>query len=207
VLDLLRFLAPKPRPAGPEPAEILKAAGDVLKVSTGLATGALVFSVGLLGDAQSYDLLARVLLAASWGLLVLSVLGGLLSQAAIPPLLAEKRFSLEEPTFTWPGRIHQVLLFLAILLLAIAMGSNLFHQTPELRVDSAAKAVAKARLAVQPDGQVRRLSAVELLAGPAGSAIAPSWRVQFELEDAASARLSYADVMVDAQTGRASRIR
>jgi hypothetical protein len=205
VLELLRFLAPKTAaPPQPDPADILKAAGDVLKVSTGLATGALVFSVGLLKDAQSYSLFARVVLAGSWGLLVLSVLGGLLSQAAIPPLLAERRFSLEEPTFTWPGRVHQVLMFVAILLLAVAMASTLFHEAQPLRAASAAQAVAAARRAVTSGESVRRLSAVELLAGPQGSPIAPSWRVQFELSAPTAA---YADVMVDAQTGRVSRVR
>src|SRR2546423_210193 len=47
-------------------SDALKAAGDILKVSTGLATGALVFSVGLLPNAWTYTPSIRGFLILSW---------------------------------------------------------------------------------------------------------------------------------------------
>src|SRR5713101_351001 len=101
--------SPLPRPVWEAAADALKAAGDIIKLSIGLATGALVFSVGLLPNSPLYTLFVRGCLVAAWTLLLLSIGTGVLSQAAVPVLMDDQDYDIENPWFTYPGRIHQVL--------------------------------------------------------------------------------------------------
>ncbi len=209
VLELLRLLllralgppqAPAPDP-GPD-SDALKAAGEILKVSTGLATGALVFSVGLLPGAITAGALIRGTLAGTWVMLFLSVIGGVLAQSAIPVLLAERRYDIEAPTFTWPGRVHQVLFGLAILGLAVVLTASLYSQPAAPRIGSASHAVITARAALHPGEVPDRLDLVELIKGTDASRdVLLSWHVRFHLTSGATT-----DLMIDPVRGTITKI-
>jgi hypothetical protein len=195
---LLSYFSPSPPPPAVDETDrhkqALASAGDFLKVSTGLATGALVFSLGLLPSVQVEGTAIHVLLTLTWAALFVSVVGGILSQAAIPVLMYDGVFDLEAPTFTWPGRIHQVLFGLAMLGLAVVLIATLNAGAP--KIGNAAGALARARTALRAGEVPDRLEEIALLGGtPAG------WHVRFHLRDGGSV-----DVVVDAAKGAVSRI-
>ncbi|MBV9748255.1 MAG: hypothetical protein JO157_05530, partial [Acetobacteraceae bacterium] len=169
--------------------DALKGAGDIIKLSTSLATGALVFSVGLLGGAAGYAPWTRRLLAVTWCLLFLSIATGVISQAAIPVLMSEEKYDIEAPTYTWPGRAHQALFLAGLLLLAVALVKILYAEPAEerLRVRTAAEAVQVARATLAPRDRVSKLDTVELIKGTDQSSGGQmTWHVQLELAPTAS---------------------
>jgi hypothetical protein len=203
---ILDALSPPPLPPPPEEdstaLDALKAAGEILKVSTGLATGALVFSVGLLPSAASTGPVIHAILAITWVILFLSVIGGVLAQSAIPVLMAENRLDLEAPTFTWPGRVHQVLFGFAVLGLAIVLTAALYADGGQLRVRDAQAATTLARQSLHTGETPDRLDVVELVHGlDPNRQILASWHVRFHLQSAQTV-----DVLLDPKSGRATRI-
>ena len=215
VLELLaRILSAlmPPQPALPpvEPesnADALKAAGEILKVSTGLATGTLVFSVGLLSGGMTSAPLVRATLAATWVALFFSIIAGVLCQSAIPVLLDERRFDLEAPTFTWPGRIHQVLFGVGILGLSTVLLATLYSDSGALRIGSAGHAVLYARSSLRPDEVPDRVELVQIVKGadPNRSSLL-TWQVRFRLTPLRDSVAGMVDVLIDAKQGTIIRI-
>jgi hypothetical protein len=162
-------------------ADALKAAGDIIKVSTGLATGSLIFSVGLIGNAPSYSLTVRVLLVVSWILLAISIIVGVLSQAAIPVLMAHQDYNIEDKYFTYPGRVHQTAFVIAIIVLSIALFKMVYSEPTTLRVPTAVEAVSIARNSISNKYDIERLSKIELIKAPSDRPSATTWRAEFEV--------------------------
>lgn len=99
----------------------LVAAADVVKYLTALATGAIVFSAGLLSEKIFLSGGAKVWIFLSWFLLAVSVAGGLLAGMRVPVQLSKQNYDLEDKYFEWPIRIQQIAFFLGIVALGIAL--------------------------------------------------------------------------------------
>lgn len=197
-----------PTPDAAASQEALKSACDVMKVSTGLATGTLLFSVGFLAQAPFYDATARIALAATWVLLVLSVCFGLMSQAAVPVLMADRNYDIEAPTFTWPGRIHQIFFVLAIVLLAFTQARTVFSEPApnQLRASTVEQAVDIGRQALGPRDEIDKLTSAELIKGTQQDRVGNmAWHIQFEVRTHGGTP-RFVDVLIDAQSGVATRL-
>jgi hypothetical protein len=99
----------------------LVAAGEVVKYLTALATGAIVFSAGLLSEKILISGWAKAWIFLSWVLLAISVAGGLLGGMRVPVQLSKQNYNLQDKYFEWPIRIQQITFFLGIVALGIAM--------------------------------------------------------------------------------------
>jgi len=99
----------------------LNVMADLLKITTAFATGALVFSAGILEDKVKIPPNAIIPLVGSWILLGLAAASGVLAYSRIPVLLAEEKYDIEDPYLCWPGRLHQILFGLGIILLGSAL--------------------------------------------------------------------------------------
>lgn len=99
----------------------LVAAADVVKYLTALATGAIVFSAGLLSEKILLSGGAKVWMFLSWLLLAVSVAGGLLAGMRVPVQLSKQNYDLEDKYFEWPIRIQQIAFFLGIVALGVAL--------------------------------------------------------------------------------------
>lgn len=185
-------------------ADALKAAGDIIKVSTGLATGALVFSISLLPNVSDYVGIIRYLIAGSWGLLLISIIAGVCSQSAIPVLLFDREYDIENKYYTWPGRVHQVAFGFAILFLSIALCVILLSASGKLRVPTAADAVTNARYAIQNTYDILKLEKIELIKAPSNRPDEATWHAQFEVAKKAPGKVFtpiYLDVIIGARKG------
>jgi hypothetical protein len=171
-----------PHPPSPDgDSDALRAAGDIIKISTGLATGALVFSVGLLPNSTLYTSLTKVCLVASWTLLLFSIGFGVFSQAAIPVLMARRTYDIEDKFFTYPGRIHQILFGLGLLALALALALVLYSKPQRLQVGTAVQATKIAEQYVEKQYRIIQLDKIELIPGPSGQADDAAWYARFEV--------------------------
>lgn len=99
----------------------LKQIIDLLKFSVVIATGALVFSVGLLKENIKLNSYAKIFLLLSWLALAISVAAGVLAYMRIPTLIAKKDFNMRDRLMEIPGRIHHIAFGTGILLLGIAL--------------------------------------------------------------------------------------
>jgi hypothetical protein len=186
----------------------MKAAGDIIKVSTGLATGSLIFSVGLIGNAPGYSLTIRGLLVVSWVLFAISIILGVMSQAVIPVLMAHQDYNIEDRWFTYPGRVHQTAFVFAVIVLAVALFKMVYSEPTTLRVPTAVEAVSIAKNAIINKYDIDRLSKIELIKAPSDRASATTWRAEFEVtqkhsqgELEASSRPHSINVLIDALRG------
>ena len=190
--------------------DALDAALDWTKGSTGIATGALVFGMGLLNGSATYSGSIRNCLMGAWVALGLAILSGLLAQSAIPPMIRAKNYNLEYRPFTCPARVHQLSWIVGIGFLAFALGHILFGTPPlnSLKVTSAQQAVTTA-LASLPDGRkIQKMSVVELIKGadPSDSSLT-RWHVQFQMAPEANEKAQDSvDVMIDPVSGVAMTI-
>jgi len=73
---------------------------EFLKYILALATGALVFGGGLVGDKIAFSPVATVFLVVSWLFLGISVAAGALAYARIPVKLAGSNYELHDKYFT-----------------------------------------------------------------------------------------------------------
>jgi hypothetical protein len=106
----------------------LQAGAEVVKYITALATGALVFSAGLLNDKVFLPTAAKWFIFFSWCLLAISIFGGLLAGMRIPIQLAKENYDLQDKYFEAPIRIQQIAFFIGILLLGTALAIILVAQ-------------------------------------------------------------------------------
>jgi hypothetical protein len=202
---------PTPTATPAAASDALKAAGDIIKVSTGLATGALVFSVSLLPNASTYTPGIRCFLILSWFSLLVSILTGVLSQSAIPVLMEDQDYNIENKWFTWPGRAHQIAFGFAIIFLAVALTKIVYSEPSHLRVRSAAEAVAIARREIVDKFEVAKVSKIELLKDPSDRASNATWHAQLELvpkpsNDPSVSGRRYLDVFITARKGEVSTL-
>ncbi|MEO7039787.1 MAG: hypothetical protein ABI186_07125 [Candidatus Elarobacter sp.] len=193
----------------------LAAALDWTKVSTGLATGALVFGVGLTTAVGTSLLWIRIALAVAWGLFFIAIVAGVFAQASLPVMMKDKTYDLEYFAFTWPARAHQVAFLLGVLVLATTLIRLIFIEaaTDDLAAHTATQAVEIGQRALPQGTRVAKIALVELVKGPDSNRLGyATWHVQFVLRDNgasnAHARTAptqqgppIADVLIDADRG------
>jgi len=104
----------------------LAAATEAVKLTLGLATGALVFSAGLLKEDVQLGHSARCLMAWSWGLLSLAIIAGTLAYLRVPVKTTEGNYDLHDPWFAVPGVAHHLSFLAGMVALGLAMVDILF---------------------------------------------------------------------------------
>jgi hypothetical protein len=117
---------PRQKPA----KEGMESAGEFLKFTLGLATGAMVFSLGLAKVPYTSPGWSVALIVATWVTLAVCIVGGVLTMARIPILLAEGNYDLEDSHLVWPWRVHQVAFGAAMVCLSIVLVRAVFVQAP-----------------------------------------------------------------------------
>lgn len=105
----------------------LLAGAEIVKYLMALATGAIVFSAGLLSDKVTLPTAAKWFILFSWAVLAFSTLGGILASMRIPVQLSEQNYDVEDPFLKYPGMIQQLAFLLGIVLLGIALSIILFQ--------------------------------------------------------------------------------
>jgi len=188
----------------------LEAALDWTKVSTGLATGALVFGTGLLDSAELVPAV-RCWLVASWVLFGLSVLGGLFAQARLPVMMRGQTYNLEDKAYTTPARIQQVTFFIGVVLLLISLVIILFHRSTleTLAAGTAKEAGTRALDALPPGFTLDEVRKVELVKGLPDTALAAAvWHLQLagSTSPPNPPKPVILDLFVDAATGTVTRV-
>ncbi|HYM77613.1 MAG TPA: hypothetical protein VE377_16695 [Candidatus Dormibacteraeota bacterium] len=114
-------------PPNPDKSGLEKTA-DFVNYVLALATGALVFSAELIKKDYPMTPLARNLVLASWFLLSLSVVGGMLAYMRIPVMLSDSNYDLEDKFLTPPGKVQQIAFFVGIIVLGVALGTLLWNR-------------------------------------------------------------------------------
>lgn len=104
----------------------LKQIVDLLKFTLALATGSLVFSVGLLTENINLTCYAKHFLFFSWLALAISVTAGVFAYMRIPMLIAKKDYNMRDKFMEIPGKIHHIAFVIGLLLLAMALTIALF---------------------------------------------------------------------------------
>lgn len=120
-------LAVHANPPNPDKSGLEKTA-DFVNYALALGTGALVFSAELIKKDYPMTPAARLFVLASWFLLSLSVVGGMLAYMRIPVMLSEGNYDLEDKYLTPPGKTQQVAFFFGILSLGLALGILLWNR-------------------------------------------------------------------------------
>jgi hypothetical protein len=162
----------------------LDAALDWTKVSTALATGALVFGVGLTNSVGTSVPWIRYALAIAWALFFVSIVTGIFAQASLPVLMQAQNYDLESRPFTLPARIHQLAFFVAILITAVVLIRLLFDQPPvvSLAVRNGADALTRARASLAHGSVVDKLTVIELVKSVDPTHLDTAvWHIQFTL--------------------------
>ncbi len=106
----------------------LSAAGEFIKYSTAFGAGTLAFSVALVKEQVSFSRWSKGFLIASWILLVISVVAGVLAFSRVPIQLSEQNYNLEDKWFSVPGKVHQLTFMLGIIALGVALIVILSHR-------------------------------------------------------------------------------
>lgn len=94
---------------------------DLLKFTIALATGALVFSAGLLTEDIKLNCGAKFCLFLSWLALATSASAGVLAYMRIPMLIAKRKFNMRDKFMEIPGRIHHISFIVGIISLGVAL--------------------------------------------------------------------------------------
>jgi len=90
---------------------------DAMKLTIGLASGALVYIVGFVATSSLVDEGAKQTLFWSSIALLLSIIGGSLGLLRFPMMLSEGKVDLEDPEFAWPTRVHHAAFSAGVILL------------------------------------------------------------------------------------------
>jgi len=166
--------------------ESLATAADFIKYTTGFATGALIFSAGLLDKIQHISSFAAGVLIAAWALLSISVMAGVLAFSRIPIQQSEASYDLEDKFFTWPGKIHQLSFVFGILALGsvlIVILSTTHIGKREFKVASVIQAAAIAKQHVPKGSLLVGLQKIELQPGVGDPEKAlPVWLVSMSVQ-------------------------
>lgn len=136
-----------------------------MKVSTGLAGGALVFSIGLLPNAETLVASQRLVVAATWVCLFMATVFGIFAHASLPIMMKNRNYSLEYKPFTIPARFHQILFLLGVMGIASTLVLLLFR-VPDFAVTSKASDAVRVTISAIPIGcRIGRIETIELLRG------------------------------------------
>jgi hypothetical protein len=107
--------------------EGLASAGELMKLTVALATGALVFGAGLVKEQLNLGIVAKFAIIFAWSCLGISAAAGIWAISAIPIMLAKSNYDLEYKDLTHPARIHQVSFMIGILALGMALAISLLR--------------------------------------------------------------------------------
>ena|SRR5215212_8379895 len=144
------FQSPGGTPNGTEnpEKESLLAAADWLKYTILFATGALIFSAGLLSENINLTGPAKSFLIGSWILLAIAILAGVMAFGRIPVLLRRSNYDLEDRRLTYPSRIFLLCFTLGILSLGVTLilsllaGSKTIQPVPSAKPTSQGEVTA-----------------------------------------------------------------
>jgi hypothetical protein len=165
-----------------------------------IATGALVFSIGLVATAPAYDFWARIGLIGSWVAAAVSIIAGLAAQATIPLHVQNKVLIFYSRYFNWPARTQQIAFAIAMVLLAVVLARQLLSKpiAGSAGVPSAVQALDIAKHCV-PHAAAGAVLKLELLPGDDSTALdQATWHVQ--LQRSAEPQTTV-DLFVNAQSG------
>ena len=110
----------------PDPQkEGLEKAGELLKLTLSLSTGALVFGAALVKEQLDFSGATKWAVIWAWTLLALAAASGILAISAIPMMIAKSNYDLEDKFLTWPARVHQITFIIGIVLLGFALALSL----------------------------------------------------------------------------------
>lgn len=190
----------------------IESSSEFVKYTTAFGTGALVFSVGLVGDKVILTAWAKGFLIASWTLLLISIVAGVLAYSRIPVMLSNKNYNLRDPYFEYPGICHQIAFLFGIAFLAIALVIILTIPSFNLttyKILSAQQAIDFVKTSLPEDKSNLKISKVELIHGveESGQKL-PVWYVQLEEVSQSNDKKNIPlDFFVDAKTGTVSKFR
>lgn len=179
---------------------------DVLRLVTTLATGTLVFSIGLLSaPGINYPGWLKVVLAATWAALFLGVVAGVWTQSMLPLQLKKNILDINAPEVRYPAIVMELLFLLGILGIAITLIATLINAPTKTNVllRSPVDAIRAASRTLPPGLHVVKVLKVELLKGFEESRNADSsWHVQVELSGDRGGAIER-DLYFDPSTGKA----
>lgn len=188
--------------------EPLADAANLVGITLGLATGALVFGVGLLTTASnSLGLLPRYFLIASWLFLAFSIVTGVRVRSQIPVKLRKRDYDINSAAFRGEGSLHA----LSFILGAVSLGFALFFTLIGIPIQRVAavenprEAYDRAKTELTKDERFRlsKIESIELINGAEGTAMPNgAWHVRFDLrsrsfsENQQLAKVATIDVIV-----------
>ena len=192
--------------AGRSPdAAALASAVDLLKLLTSLATGALVFSIGLVNRSGFVDTpLLKAVLVISWASLFVAVLAGVWAQSLVPNQVRHGSPDISAPALRNSTMVQEAFFIFGILGVAIALITSIVSMPApvEAKIASPIAAVrtAAATLGLGSGAMYDKIDVVELLRGADPTRVEEqAWHVRFELRRGKSTISR--DVYVDPVTG------
>jgi hypothetical protein len=189
-------------------------ASDFLGVLLGLATGALVFSVGLINDPSRLPDSARSSLLTAWLFFVLATGLGLLSRSRVVRLIDVSKHSVYDFGFIAPAFLSVVCFLIATGALALTL-RRMVDATPatgHYNIKSAIDAVrtARGRLSRDQRAALTGTAMVELVKGVDPSLPThETWHVKFTFRarrPAPNPTAPTMDLFYDAKTGTLIRV-
>jgi len=157
---------------------------DLTKLLISLATGAIVFSIGLINsDNASYLDWSKWALVITWGTLLLSLISGVWTLGVIPLLIKEGSLDINSDRIRNPVKNLQLFFIIGIVSLACVLWGKLWSipTQQEARLKSPMMALNQAYKLVPSFLVVKKINTVEALNGFNNSSSEGSWHIQFEL--------------------------
>ena len=184
----------------------LTSANEILKLVTSLATGALVFSIGLTTSATTvYADWIKVILVVTWTLLFLAVVAGIYSQSLIPLQMRDDKPNISANELRYSAIASELLFIFGILGIAVTLAVSLFTSATgrHAMVATAVDAVSAARKTIAGH-RVAKVSALELIKGTDASDLADAtWHVQFSIDNGRPSRTAerFVDLYINVVDG------
>jgi hypothetical protein len=170
----------------------LSSVNDILKLLTTLATGALVFSVGLLAPASTtYPDWVKWVLAITWFLFFVAAASGVYAQSLVPLQIRTQHENINECELRGAAIVLEVCFFLGVLGLALTLIVTLFS-TPTrqgLSIETPLAALQCARASIGRGQRVLTVDTVELIKGLDTNRIdQSSWHVRMQTKPKAPSK-------------------
>ena len=182
----------------------LTSAVDLIKVLTSLATGALVFSIGLNSPTGfTYQPQIKNVLITAWILLFLAVACGVYAQGLVPNQVRNNRPNINSGELRTAVMAQEIFFVFGILGIAAALVSALLGAPTKtaVAIETATAAVENARDELAPQDQVSKVDTVELIKGlDVSRPDQQTWHVQFDVKNGTTNVTR--DIYLDAVTGK-----
>jgi hypothetical protein len=186
----------------PSPDEAaFNSAVDLTKLLISLATGAIVFSIGLINsDNASYPDWAKWALVMTWASLLISIISGVWTLGLIPLLIKEGSLDINSDRIRDPVKNLQLFFVVGILCLASVLWGKLWSlpAEQETRLKTPMMAINQAYKLVPSSFTIKKINTVEMIHGVhTGGAAEGSWHIQFELNQKLANNTSTPDKTFD----------